>query len=115
MDRYFMAAWALPVAVAAPLAWGQAASGDFRPDPQDANASVPLVTYESPFANYRPLSNQKITAWKESIDNVGRIGGWRAYAKEAEAPGPVGEPASGTSSNPAAKPVRGGHDGHKMD
>lgn len=109
MHRYLVMAWALPIAVAAPLACAQAEAGHSRPDPQDAKASVPPVSYESPFANYRVLSDDKPTSWRESNDTVGRIGGWRAYAKEAEDAKPAGEagPAKG------AEPRQGGHDGHK--
>ena len=71
MYRYFLAAWAVSIVAAAPLAWAQAAPGNSRADPQDANASVPPVTYESPFANYRVLSDEKMMSWKETNDNVG--------------------------------------------
>ena len=119
MVRYFLAAWALPIVVAAPLAWAQAAPGNSRPDPQDAKASVPSVTYRSPLADYRALSDEKVMSWKETNDNVARIGGWRVYAKEAQEPGSVGETTQGTANRPApaneAKPHQSGHGGHKMD
>lgn len=52
-------------------------------DPADGKASVPPVEYQSPFAEYRPLGDDKNTAWKDANDTVGKIGGWRAYAREA--------------------------------
>ena len=52
-------------------------------DPADGKASVPPVQYQSPFADYRPLGEDKNTAWKDANDTVGKIGGWRAYAREA--------------------------------
>ena len=54
------------------------------PDPANANAVIPATTYRSPFAEYRPLGEDKNTAWKDANDTVGKIGGWRVYAREAE-------------------------------
>ena len=53
------------------------------PDPADATAATPPTKYLSPFADYRPLGEDKNTAWKDANDTVGKIGGWRAYAREA--------------------------------
>ena len=53
------------------------------PDPADATAATPPTMYLSPFADYRPLGEDKTTAWKDANDTVGKIGGWRAYAREA--------------------------------
>ena len=53
------------------------------PDPLDAAAAVPAVDYRSAFADYRPLDDVEPVAWRESNDIVGRVGGWRAYAREA--------------------------------
>ena len=118
MYRRFLVAWTLSMAAAAPLAWAQPATDRAKPDPQDAKASVPRVIYQSPLTNYRGLSDEKVTSWKETNDNVGRIGGWRVYAKEAQQPEPAGESpaAPGSKSVPAGetKPMQGGHDGHKM-
>ena len=80
-------------------------------DPADAAALVPPVKYQSPFAQYRVLGEDRSTPWKEANDTVRAIGGWRAYAKEsAEAvkAGASGEsPATpATPANPpAAQPV----------
>ena len=53
------------------------------PDPTDANVVIPATDYRSPFADYRPLGEDKNTPWKDANDTVGKIGGWRAYAREA--------------------------------
>ena len=53
------------------------------PDPADANVAIPAADYRSPFADYRPLGEDNTTAWKDANDTVGKIGGWRAYAREA--------------------------------
>ena len=53
------------------------------PDPADPKAAIPAIVYISPFSEYRPLGEDKNTAWKDANDTVGKIGGWRAYAREA--------------------------------
>ncbi|MGP1691485.1 MAG: hypothetical protein ACTS6O_03150 [Giesbergeria sp.] len=119
MYRRLLALWTLSMAAAAPLAWAQPASNSAKPDPQDANASVPRVIYRSSLANYRALSDEKVTSWKETNDNVGRIGGWRAYAKEAQEPEPAGDSMPPGAKKPvpadSAKPVQGRMRGHKMN
>jgi hypothetical protein len=54
----------------------------------------PLV-FRSTFDQYKPYRDEKITDWKFANDEVGRIGGWRAYLKEAAESAP----------EPATKPV----------
>ncbi|MBE0622235.1 MAG: hypothetical protein IH605_16720 [Burkholderiales bacterium] len=119
MYQRFIVAWALFLATAAPLAWAQPAANGSIADPQDAEAPVPPVIYRSPLANYRVLSDDTVTSWKETNDNVGRIGGWRAYAKEAQEPEPAIDPTppNADKSVPAddAKPMQGRMRGHKMN
>lgn len=119
MYRFILVAWTISIAAAAPLAWAQSASAGAKPDPQDANASVPPAIYRSSLADYRLFPDEKLRSWKESNDNVGRIGGWRAYAKEAQEPEPaVGSTPPG-ADRPApadsAKPMQGRPGGHKMN
>ena len=57
-----------------------------RPDPRDARMAAPLSTYASPFARYRPFAVQPPGPWREVNDQVGRIGGWKVYAREAQEP-----------------------------
>ena len=40
--------------------------------------------YKSPLADYRKFVEQPVGSWREANDNVGRIGGWRAYASESQ-------------------------------
>ncbi len=54
------------------------------------------LTYRSTLEGYQPFADEKRASWREANDNVGRIGGWRAYANEAQ----------GTATTP------GGHGGH---
>lgn len=116
MDRRLLLAWFLSVATAAPLAWAQPAPDRARPDPQDAGVSVPRVIYRSSLATYRALSDEKPASWKETNDNVGRVGGWRAYAKEAQRAKPARDstPLNADRPSPAAgaKPMHSGQGGH---
>ncbi len=112
-------------------AQAQTAKAAARPDPLDAKASVPALSYESSFAQYRRLSDEKLISWREANDTVTRIGGWRVYAREAQQPEPAGSApaamsmpmrapsavsaapaASAATPNPTPKPSA--HDGHKM-
>ncbi|MDX3905087.1 MAG: hypothetical protein QHC78_05295 [Pigmentiphaga sp.] len=52
-------------------------------DPLDASVPVPSAGYVSAFASYRRLGQTTIEPWKPANDEVGRIGGWRTYAREA--------------------------------
>ena len=119
MHRRSLLAWILSIAAAAPIAWAQPASNGSRADPQDAYATVPRSIYRSSLADYRGFSDEKLRAWKETNDSVGRIGGWRAYAKEAQETGPAGNPPPLATDKPApvdgAKPLQGRPGGHKMN
>lgn len=101
-----------------------------RPDPLDPRAQVPSVRYESSFAQFRRIGDDKPVAWREANDAVARIGGWRAYAREAQQPDPAATdrpgapalaptqppltaPAPAPAPVPAAKPMPAGQPGHK--
>jgi hypothetical protein len=62
-----------------------------RPDPLDARAAVPPAAYRSALAGYRNAASTPASAigWKQANDEVARIGGWRAYAREAAASEPA--------------------------
>ena len=86
-----------------------------RADPLDAKAPVPAATYASPLAGYRRLGDDKRVSWKDANETVNRIGGWRAYAREAQQPDAAGSaPAAGTTLAPStgAAPAHGGHKKH---
>ena len=107
-------------------------SGVFAtPDPANDKAVVPPATYRSPFHDYRGLGEDKLIPWKQANDEVGRIGGWRVYAREsreaapganspetAVVPAPAAKPAATSTGQPAAPayapaPARTGHEHHK--
>lgn len=81
-----------------------------RPDPLDPRASVPALVYRSSLAPARPGADDKPIAWREANDQVARIGGWRAYARQAQQtdPEPGARPAPALPSTAPA-----GHAGHK--
>lgn len=90
-----------------------------KPDPLDAKASVPALTYESSFSQYRRLGDDKPVSWRDANDTVTRIGGWRVYAREAQQPDPMPtaklvHAAPAAKPNESVKPMPAGHGGHKM-
>lgn len=60
-----------------------------KPDPLDPAAKVVPQTHASAFSSYRAHADVSPRDWKATNDTVGRIGGWRAYAREANEPGAV--------------------------
>jgi hypothetical protein len=79
------------------LAGAQDASPSPRPpktDPLDAGVVVPPAHHESALKRYRPNRGEAPRSWKDANDEVARIGGWRAYAREAAQPDVPAAPAS---------------------
>ena len=122
-----LAVW-LPVSLTALTAQAQPGVPSTRPDPLDPKASIPTLSYQSSFSQYRRLDDGKVISWREANDTVTRIGGWRVYAREAQQPDaapsaapsasvPAARPASPASapqSSEMVKPMPAGHGGHKM-
>lgn len=67
----------------------------------DADAAPPA--YRSAFEGYQRYTEEKPVNWKEANDSVARIGGWRAYAKEAS---PSSPPAASTESDSGSAPAK---------
>ena len=61
-----------------------------------------IVSYTSPIADYQPFVDEKITSWKVANDKVGQIGGWRAYAKEAQQQENTPTPSENSTTMPKA-------------
>ena len=68
--------------------------------PADATAAVPPLTHRSAFTGYKRLAEPPAADWKAANQNVERIGGWRAYAREANAAAPAPSPSSAPASAP---------------
>lgn len=115
----FRLRWLPPAALCA-LAFATAAqtppSPARQPDPLDHGAKVPAVAYESAFSRYRRAGDDKAIPWREANDTAARIGGWRAYAREAQQPDPAPSAPAAMPAKPDAKvmPTPQGHGGHKM-
>ncbi|MBL8346326.1 MAG: hypothetical protein JNN03_12850 [Rubrivivax sp.] len=95
-----------------------------KADPMNASVAVPQVVFRSTLTQYQRHTEQPVGSWKEANETVNRIGGWRAYAREASqseapaAPAAPGSPASAPApAKPAAAPppAAGGHRGHKSN
>lgn len=101
---FLAAAWLSAAAVAQAQAQPTAVAGTASAaDPLQADAAVPPVAYTSPLARYRAASDVEVGSWREVNDTVTRIGGWRAYARQASQPeAPVPAPAPAAASSPAA-------------
>lgn len=97
---------------AASLAQAQGTPG--RADPLEPQAGVPAAAYTSPLAGYRRLGDDTRVPWPQANQTVNRIGGWRAYAREAQQPAPAASAPAGRSADapapaPAAAPAHRGH------
>lgn len=66
-------------------------------------ATAAAQAYRSALEGYQPFNEEKVLPWKQSNDTVGRVGGWKAYAQEAQ-----GESAA-TPAKPAAADPHAGH------
>lgn len=97
---------ALPWLLLIPRAWAQTAvaTPSTQPVPVVHDAAIGAATvpdsaiglhYVSVLEKYEAYAEQAPTPWPQANATVQRIGGWRAYAKEAAAP-PVVSPTPGS-------------------
>ena len=104
--RFFMAACGL-ASLLGMAAYAQPAAPS-APPPATPPATPPTpqpFAFQSALQDYQPYTDNKIVSWKDANDTTARIGGWRAYAKEASAP--LTTPTPATAAVPAtgaAKP-----------
>ena len=103
--------WLIPAALSLILPLAQA-----QPAPAGASAPVPLE-YRSALAQYRKFDESPVGPWIEINSTVGKIGGWRTYAKEARQPETTaGNPAPPTIDPgvkaDSSKGIPGAHTGH---
>ncbi len=70
--------------------------------PAAAQPSAAPAPTPSVFDSYQPFADEKPAPWKESNDTVGRIGGWRAYAREAAGTAPAPSPTAPAPARPPA-------------
>ena len=74
-------------------------------DPGNAQAAVPAVAYRSALSGYRRLGADTLLPWREANDEVARIGGWRAYLREASQAQSAPQPAAQAAQQPTALPA----------
>ena len=68
-------------------AHAQSPASPSQSTPPPAAASQPAASvFRSAFEGYQPYTEQKMAPWKQANENVGQIGGWREYAREASQP-----------------------------
>jgi hypothetical protein len=51
---------------------------------QPTPSPAPPTAYRSAFDDYKRHRDEPLIPWRQANDAVGRIGGWRAYAREAQ-------------------------------
>lgn len=98
----FSGACTAALLVATALSTSSAHAG--QPDPLDPEATVPTMQYRSALDGYRSHRVERVGRWGMLNDEVGRIGGWRTYARESAAAS-RGRPAglAAPSSDPPAR------------
>lgn len=95
-----------------------AQTNKFAPAPHGLAVTAPLP-YAPALEGYQPYSEEKVRPWKESNTTVEKIGGWRAYAKEAAEPEtkanqtPPANPATGPKAPAAPADPHAGHGKHQ--
>lgn len=113
---------AAPLTVqASPSASAASTAPSARPDPTRVDAPVPLLQHRSALQAYRRHAEQPLGDWRAANDEVARIGGWRAYLREAHAPEApaapdtprAGGPTTGGVPTPATAPGHGHHGGRR--
>ena len=67
------------------------------PTGETAAPEAIALQYASVLAQYQRYAEQAVASWPDANAAVQRIGGWRAYAKEMQAP-------ASASPEPGAKP-----------
>lgn len=72
--------------------------------------TMDALAYRSALADYQAYQGQPVQPWRQANDEVGRIGGWRAYAREAAQAAPSLAPAPLSAPPPAAHPHAGHHE-----
>ena len=113
MSRTARAAWAVAFTA---LVAGAANAQSQTAAPSAPQPSDPMgLSYQSALDGYQRFTDEKVGSWREANDNVGRIGGWREYAREARdgaAPAASPAPAAAPASPGAAPASRDPHAGH---
>lgn len=121
MHRFFFSnyTWAFWLGGLALGAQAQAPAPQMPPPAGSAATQAPpTLAYTSALEGYRRYSEASMQDWNAANQTVHHIGGWRAYAQEAQpgggaSPQPLA-PSSSVKSLPGTTgPVGDGHRGHR--
>lgn len=105
MNLYRHLGWMAAGLTTAAAIHAQPAPAASTADPLQADAAVPPMVYSSAFVRYRGARDVEVGSWREVNDTVARIGGWRAYAREAQQPDAATVPmATPGAASPLATP-----------
>ncbi len=104
--------WPASVAAVLALAAGAVQAQSAAPAETEQPGLPTQLHYSSPIGAYQRHADQPVGAWRAANDQVGRIGGWKAYAKEAQAAEPGARMDMGPARAPA-DPHAGHHGGSK--
>ncbi|MGH6609005.1 MAG: hypothetical protein ACRECQ_01990 [Burkholderiaceae bacterium] len=66
----------------------------------DASIAAPALRYRSAFDGYVSANGDKAISWRDANALVGSIGGWRAYAREAQQAAPTNEAPAAAGDKP---------------
>lgn len=81
LKKVRLCACALLVCFSASVAIAEEPVADDQSQKGDRSEPALVIQYSSVFDDYIPFDEIPDIGWKEANDNVGQIGGWRAYAK----------------------------------
>lgn len=84
-----------------------AATGAHAEPLSTAAQTVTVPAYSSAFASYKAYTEQPVASWREANNTVGRIGGWRSYAKESAQEETPSAPAIAASTSAPTSPDEG--------
>jgi len=99
------------------LTHAQSTPGAVTTAPGNITSVVSPFQYHSVFTQYQLFNEQPVLPWREANDTVGKIGGWRFYAREASQPDAADistEPKPDLQMKPPARPPidDDAHSGH---
>ena len=105
--HHFLASPLRHVAVTAPLVVATLLCANVAlAQPAQTPQDTPGVTkpapagFQSALDGYKPYTDDKTVDWKAANDTTAKIGGWRAYAKEAAQTSPTQGAAPTAPANP---------------
>jgi len=104
MSQFNPAGWLVAFTACASLSVAAQTNVAAQAAPAPAQIQTAPQAFRSAMEGYQPFGDEKQLSWKDANDTVGKIGGWRAYAKEAAQPAntPANTPDKPTGATGAA-------------